>query len=70
MECKLTRKDSYSVNVHTMATLEKQATLGEDPVLEIEFQGIAPSRRYIVMPEWLYESYRERVKACNTQSNS
>lgn len=56
-ECKLTRSASYTLKLADLSKLEKEATLNEDPVLEIEFQGVSPSKRYVVVPGWVYDHY-------------
>jgi hypothetical protein len=61
-ECKLTRSSSYTLKLKDLETLEKQAALNEEPVFEIEFQGVYPSKRYVVLPGWVYDSYLERKR--------
>ena len=58
MECKLTRAKSFSLKLAELEKLEREAA-GEDPVFEIEFQGVYPHKRYVVMPGWLYDQFRE-----------
>lgn len=55
-ECKLTRASSYSLKLADLLKLERQASSGELPVLDLEFQCSAPFKRYVIMPEWAYES--------------
>jgi hypothetical protein len=56
MECKLTRSNSYSLKLADLQKIEKEATTGEHPIFEIEFQGVHPRKRYVVLPGWLYDS--------------
>ena len=55
-ECKLTRNFSYRLQLKDLIQLERQATGFELPVLDIEFQCGNPVRRYVVLPEWVYET--------------
>ena len=55
-ECKLTRAASYKLNLKDLTNLESHARGGELPALDIEFQGVNPPRRYVVLPEWVYET--------------
>lgn len=57
IECKLTRAKSYSLKLADLEKLEKEAHSGEKPALEIEFQGVYPHKRYVVLPGWLYDYY-------------
>ena len=57
-ECKFTRAKSFSLKLADLMKLEEQATLGERPVFEIEFQGQQPVMRYVVLPGWLYDYYQ------------
>jgi uncharacterized protein YlaI len=58
-ECKLTRAKSYSLKLEDLIKLESQAASGEFPVFDIEFCGVTPARRYLVLPEWVYETLME-----------
>lgn len=60
-ECKLTRASSYSLKVSDLMKLENQAGKGELPVFDIEFQGVSPHRRYVVLPEWAYETLMDEA---------
>ena len=53
-ECKITRASSYSLKLTELRKLETQATAGELPVFDIEFCGVSPTRKYVVLPEWAY----------------
>lgn len=55
-ECKFTRASSFSLKLQELMKLERQAGSGELPAFDIEFQGINPHRRYVIMPEWAYEA--------------
>ena len=55
-ENKLTRANSYRLNLADLKKLETQASCGEFPIFDIEFQGTNPPKRYVVMPEWVYET--------------
>ena len=55
-ECKLTRASSYRLQLSDLVKLEHQAAAGELPVFDIEFQGVRPVKRYVVMPEWVYDT--------------
>ena len=58
MECKFTRAQSFNLKLAELEKLEREAS-GEDPVFEIEFQGVYPHKRYVVLPGWLYDRIRE-----------
>lgn len=57
IECKCTTAKSYSLKLVDLMKIEEAADRDENPVLEIEFQGIHPKRRYVVIPGWLYDHY-------------
>jgi hypothetical protein len=58
-ECKLTRASSYSLKLADLRKLEIQAGHGELPIFDLEFCGVSPTRKYVVMPEWVYETLME-----------
>ena len=55
MECKFTRAKSYSLKLEELKKIEREAGSGEQPIFEIEFQGIHPHERYVVLPGWLHD---------------
>ena len=55
-ECKLTRGAGYRLNLKDLLAVERQAAGGELPVMDIEFQCQNPPKRYVVLPEWVYET--------------
>jgi hypothetical protein len=55
-ECKFTRSASYSLKLADLKKLEAQAASGELPVFDVEFQSESPARRYVILPEWAYET--------------
>ena len=55
-ECKLTRATSYRLHITDLEALERQANGNELPVFDIEFQCVNPPKRYVVLPEWVYET--------------
>ena len=57
VECKFTRANSYALRLDLLEKLEREATSGENPIFEIEFQGVHPHKRYVVLPGWLYDHY-------------
>lgn len=59
MECKLTRAKSFTLKLAELEKLEREVSAGEVPVFEIEFQGVHPHKRYVVIPGWLYDQFRE-----------
>lgn len=56
-ECKFTRASSYTLKLEDLEEIERHTTGNEEPVFEIEFQGVYPSKRYVVLPGWVYEYY-------------
>jgi hypothetical protein len=57
---KETIKKSFSLKLETLMKLEREADTAEMPLLEIEFQGVHPFKRYVVLPEWVFTSLKER----------
>jgi hypothetical protein len=55
-ECKFTRASSYSLKLADLKKLEAQSAAGELPVFDVEFQSESPPKRYVIMPEWVYET--------------
>lgn len=56
-ECKLTRAKQFTLKLADLVKVENEATAGEEPAFFIEFCCQTPVKRYVVIPEWLYESY-------------
>lgn len=65
-ECKLTRAKSYSLKLELLNKIEAEAVGEEIPYMEIEFQGVNPHRRFVVMPAWAFETLLERSRSGNT----
>lgn len=65
-ECKLTRAKSYSLKLELLNKIEAEAVGEELPYMEIEFQGVNPHRRFVVMPAWAFETLLERSRSGNT----
>ena len=57
-ECKLTRAKSYSLKLDHLLKVEKEAEGDEVPLLEIQFDGVHPPRRYVVLRSLDYEALR------------
>ena len=57
-ECKFTRAKSFSLKLEELKKLEQEASSGELPIFEIEFQGVRPAKRYYVMPDWVYHTLK------------
>jgi len=55
-ECKFTRASSYTLKLADLKKLEAQAGSGELPAFDVEFQSESPAKRYVIMPEWVYET--------------
>jgi len=55
-ECKFTRAQSYSIKLQDLLEIERHASGDEKPFLEIEFQGVFPHKRYVVLPDWAFQS--------------
>lgn len=62
-ELKETIKKSFSLKLETLQKIEREAAGAEDPLLEIEFQGVFPHKRYVVLPDHVYESMINRLEA-------
>jgi hypothetical protein len=62
-ELKETIKKSFSLKLDVLEKIEREATGSEDPLLEIEFQGVFPHKRYVVLPDHAYESMINRLEA-------
>jgi hypothetical protein len=52
-EAKETVKSSYSLKLEDLVKLERESSAEEYPLFMLEFQGVHPFRRYVVMPEWV-----------------
>lgn len=57
IECKCTTAMSFRLKLEDLMKIERAGESGENPILEIEFQGVHPNRRYVVLPGWLYDHY-------------
>ena len=69
-ELKETIKKSFSLKLETLEKIEREATGLEDPFLEVEFQCVFPHKRYVVLPDWVFESMINRLEARNgTEDN-
>lgn len=55
-ECKFTRAASYTLKLADLKKLEAQAGSGELPAFDVEFQSESPAKRYVILPEWAYET--------------
>ena len=55
-ECKFTRASSYTLKLADLKKLEAQSGSGELPAFDVEFQSESPAKRYVIMPEWAYET--------------
>lgn len=69
IECKLTRRASFTLKLADLEKLEQEAAADEDPVFEIEFQGVYPHKRYAVIPGWLLDHYRETNRAQDSNTD-
>lgn len=59
VECKFTRASSFTLKLDELKKLERERYGDEHPVFEIEFQSEKPFKRYVVIPQWLYEHLAE-----------
>jgi hypothetical protein len=59
VECKFTRAQSFTLKLEELKKLEREVQGDEHPVFEIEFQSERPAKRYVVIPQWLYEHLTE-----------
>lgn len=57
-ECKFTRAASYRLKLDDLNKINSECSMGEYPVLELEFQGCHPPARFAVIPGWLYDHFR------------
>lgn len=55
-ECKFTRAASFRLKLIELLKIEREASGSELPVFDIEFQRGLVHRRYVVLPEWVYET--------------
>lgn len=58
LECKFTRAASYQLKLSDLQQLERQAAADELPAFEVEFQGVYPHRRFIIIPDWVYKTLK------------
>lgn len=57
-ECKFTRAKSFSLKLAELMKLEDELEPGELPYFEIEFQGVYPPKRYVVLPDEHFQFLR------------
>jgi hypothetical protein len=57
-ECKHTIRRSFTLKLDDLMKAEKEAALGESVLFEIEFQGVHPPRRYVVLTDERYQALR------------
>jgi hypothetical protein len=48
-ECKFTRAAAFSLKLFELLKVEQEAAGGELPLFEVEFQGVYPVRRFVVL---------------------
>lgn len=73
VEVKETTAKSYSLKLETLLKLEKEATCGEMPIFQIEFQGIYPYKRYEVLTAGTLENLiaeNEKLRSQIEDSNN
>lgn len=58
-ECKFTRAKSFSVKLEELLKIEKEASGMEMPLFEVEFQGVFPHKRYVVIRSEDYEALKD-----------
>jgi hypothetical protein len=63
-ECKCTTRESFAIRRDVLDKVGSEASMGEVPVLEIEFQETFPKKRFYVLPEWAFEEYMEMKRKC------
>lgn len=56
-ECKCTTRKSFTLKLADLMKIENASHAGENPIMEIEFQGVSPKKRFVVLPGWLYDYY-------------
>jgi hypothetical protein len=47
------------LKLESLTKLEQEASAGEVPVFEIEFQGVFPHKRYVVLRDEDYQALKE-----------
>lgn len=58
-ELKETTRKSFSVKLDILEKIEKECEGGQHPFLEVEFQGVFPHKRYVVLPDWVFKWLKE-----------
>jgi len=58
-ECKLTRAKSFNLKLSDLEKIEGEASGEEMPLLHLEFQGVSPHKKYVVLPYWAFQSLME-----------
>ena len=61
-ECKLTRKESFSLKLKELLKVEKEATGVETPLFEVLFDGVYPKRRYVVLRAEDYIAMKNNIE--------
>lgn len=69
IECKYTTKKSYSIKLDELLKIEGEASAGELSLLHLEFQGVSPSKRYVILREDDYQSLMEDAENGRNQDD-
>lgn len=62
-ECKFTRGASFSLKLFELLKVEQEAAGGELPLFEVEFQGVFPRRRFVILRAEDYASMKSEQEA-------
>ena len=55
-ECKETTAKSFSLKLSELMKIEKEARGSEQPLFEVQFQGVYPFQTYVVLPAKEYQA--------------
>lgn len=62
-ECKETTAKSYTLKLAELLKLQREASTDELPLFEIEFQGVHPYQRFIILPDNAFVAMTERQES-------
>jgi rubredoxin len=61
-ECKFTRSGSFSLKLAELLKVEQEAVGSETPLFEVEFQGVHPRKKYVVLRAEDYVALRDELE--------
>jgi hypothetical protein len=69
VECKETTRKSFSLKLEELMKIEKEARGGEQPLFEVQFQGVHPVKTYVVLPVSEYQAMVDELELLREEGN-